>query len=146
MAKNDGDETLDKLFSELNKEIGDFSAAELQEKQEQRQKQLESKYKLSSFPTKMKCTQAFDELVECYSLGGQLRNIYRYGEMSNCQEQRKKAKFCIFNKLNSEEVQQERVAKFYMEKLARQKLEKGSSEDIWSVRKQRVDHPFAEEE
>lgn len=75
----------------------------------------------------MNCTEAFDQLVACYSLGGQIRNYYRYGEMSDCVQKFDKLKFCLFN---SDPIKiQEWYAKNFDEKGNR-----GSSEDVWELR------------
>lgn len=102
-------------------------------------------YKLSSFPTEMSCTDAFNELVACYSVGGQMRHIYRYGGISYCKDPWKKLKFCMRMKTSvttSPEDEAKKVALYYMEKLAQQKKEGGSSEDIWKVRTVPIKDPF----
>ncbi|KAF5093421.1 hypothetical protein D0Z03_002423 [Geotrichum reessii] len=102
-------------------------------------------YKLSSFPTEMSCTDAFNDLVACYSVGGQMRHIYRYGGISYCHEPWKKLKFCLRMKTSvttSPEDEAKKVAFYYMEKLAKQKKEGGSSEDIWKVRTVPIKNPF----
>jgi hypothetical protein len=102
-------------------------------------------YKLSSFPTEMSCTEAFNDLVACYSIGGQMRHIYRYGGISYCHDPWKKLKFCLRMKTSvttSPEDEAKKVALYYMEKLAQQKKEGGSSEDIWKVRTVPIKNPF----
>jgi hypothetical protein len=102
-------------------------------------------YKLTSYPTAMSCTQAFNELYSCYSIGGQFRNVYRYGEMNNCLNQRQKFKFCMFTKLSSKQQQEIKIAGFYKQQLAQKKMN-GSSEDIWTIRKNTLSNPFSEEQ
>jgi hypothetical protein len=103
-------------------------------------------YSLTSFPTEMSCTQAFDELYACYSIGGQFRNLYRYGEMNNCKEKREKMKFCLFVKLNGEEEKKRQIAEFYKRDLAKKQSQHGSSENVWSRRREPLPpKPFLEE-
>lgn len=134
---NDND--LDAIINEISKEIG--NPAEYTKTVQKSLDRLDQ----TQFPTEMKCSQAFDELVECYSIGGQLRHVYRYGGMDMCQDKRSKLKFCLFTKLASKEEQRKRISKYYMERLARQKLENGSSEDIWTARTEPVYKPFRED-
>ncbi|ODQ58933.1 hypothetical protein WICANDRAFT_32355, partial [Wickerhamomyces anomalus NRRL Y-366-8] len=77
--------------------------------------------------TTMSCTEAFDQLVACYSLGGQIRHYYRYGEMNDCVSQFSKFKFCL---TNSDPV---KIQQFYKETLDKKK-DTGSSEDVWELR------------
>lgn len=100
----------------------------------------------SSFPTEMSCTQAFNDLVACYSIGGQMRHMYRYGTISYCLDKREKFKFCILVKGNTAEEKKKKIARFYKERLAAQKLKMGSSEDVWTVRRTKVEKPFVEHE
>jgi len=75
----------------------------------------------------MSCTEAFDQLTGCYSLGGQVRHYYRYGEMNDCVKQFEKFKFCL---MTSDPV---KIQQYYKETLDAKKA-KGSSEDIWELR------------
>lgn len=132
------DDSLDELLKELNTEINApvNSTAPTPEAKD-------NYYQLSSFPTEMACAQAFDEMVACYSIGGQVRHIYRYGGISYCNDRWSKMKFCLKLKAVWDENERaKRVAKYYMEQLAKQKKEKGSSEDIWSVRTVPISNPF----
>ncbi|CAN6637128.1 hypothetical protein TRVA0_016S01046 [Trichomonascus vanleenenianus] len=102
-------------------------------------------YHLTSFPTEMSCSQAFDELYQCYSVGGQFRNIYRNGEMNACKDKRAKMLFCLRAKLDDVETQKVKIAQFYKEQLARKKATHGSSEDVWTRRTTPLSKPFLEE-
>ncbi|KAK9454660.1 hypothetical protein V1511DRAFT_358321 [Dipodascopsis uninucleata] len=86
----------------------------------------------------MSCTQQFDEMVKCYGVGGQLRHVYRYGTIRDCNDRWKMFKFCIGTRLDPIDVRKKRIQQFYKDKLSKQ-LEGGSSEDIWSIRNER--HP-----
>lgn len=75
----------------------------------------------------MSCTEAFDQLTSCYSLGGQLRNYYRYGQMNDCVKEFSKFKFCLFNS------DPETIRQFHKDSL-QELRSKGSSEDVWELR------------
>ncbi len=90
--------------------------------------------KLSEFPKEMSCLTAMDELLECMSMGGQIRNYYRYGDFTMCDKQTKKLDFCIRNKGKPNEVKEENVQRYYKDRLI-EKLKRGSSEDVWESRK-----------
>lgn len=75
----------------------------------------------------MSCTEAFDQLTACYSVGGQLRNYYRFGQLNDCVTEFDKFKFCLFNK-DPVKVQQ------YYKSVLDQKKSMGSSEDVWQLR------------
>jgi hypothetical protein len=137
-------EGLDELLKELSAEINNNGGDLLDPQEIDKTRQDLEKYQLSSFPTTMSCVQAFDELVDCYSIGGQVRHVYRYGHMNNCLDKRNKVKFCLVTKLAGADEQKKRIATYYMEKLAKQKLERGSSEDVWKPRTEPVHRPFSE--
>ncbi|GME81353.1 unnamed protein product [Ambrosiozyma monospora] len=88
---------------------------------------------LELFPSEMSCLTAMDEVMECMSLGGQVRHYYRYGDFSMCDEQSEKVNFCFSNSLKSE-VKSRNIQEFYKKQLV-EKLKRGSSEDIWESRK-----------
>ncbi|ESW97515.1 hypothetical protein HPODL_01612 [Ogataea parapolymorpha DL-1] len=88
---------------------------------------------LDKFPKEMSCLTAMDELMECMSLGGQVRNYYRYGDLSMCEKQNEKLNFCFSNSLNAGEIKEKNIQEFYKNRLVEQ-LKRGSSEDIWEVR------------
>jgi hypothetical protein len=100
----------------------------------------------SSFPTTMSCSQAFNELVGCYSIGGQMRHYYRYGSVSQCSDKREKFRFCLSSKLKTGKEQEAVISRYYREKLAEKRLTVGSSEDVWTARKTKVHKPFIEHE
>lgn len=142
--ENNADSNLDDSLNELLKELnGELNGSSDKSTSSSSSDPSQNFYKLSSFPTEMSCSQAFDELVACYSIGGQFRHVYRYGGISYCNDRWAKAKFCLKMKAVWDENERaKRVAKYHMEKLAKQKKEGGSSEDIWSVRTVPVSNPF----
>ncbi|CCC66597.1 hypothetical protein NCAS_0A00370 [Naumovozyma castellii] len=83
----------------------------------------------SEYPCTMSCLDAFDQLTACYSLGGQFRNYYRYGEYNSCTKQLAKLKFCIVNSNDPVKVQQ-----WYKEQAEFNSKFRGSSDDIWEER------------
>ncbi|SCU95598.1 LAFA_0G01178g1_1 [Lachancea sp. 'fantastica'] len=84
----------------------------------------------TKYPSTMSCTEAFDQLSACYSVGGQFRNYYRFGDFNACTKQLEKFKFCILHGTDPVEIQR------WYQKQAEQNAENcGSSEDIWQERK-----------
>lgn len=112
---------------------------------------------VSSFPTDISVLSAFDDVLLCFALGGQVRNYYRYGTYTTCLAQREKFWFAMWNgsisesEINVESVAQnprelerrQKVQQFYKEKLFNKKLG-GSSEDVWDARSQLLASPFKE--
>lgn len=112
---------------------------------------------ISSFPSDMSVLSAFDDVLLCFALGGQVRNYYRYGTYTTCQEQREKLWFAMWHgSVSEKEMDIDRVAQdprelerrkkvqeFYKQKLLEKKLH-GSSEDIWDERSTLLNRPFKE--
>ncbi|ODV97725.1 hypothetical protein PACTADRAFT_230 [Pachysolen tannophilus NRRL Y-2460] len=102
-------------------------------KRDRKSKQIEDS-SLDKFPKEMSCLTAMDELLQCFSAGGQLRNYYRYGDFSLCERHYDKLKFCMkVNLLPSESEKEYKIANYYKERLIKDS-KKGSSEDIWDAR------------
>lgn len=101
----------------------------LRDKASERAESLE----LHKFPKEMSCMTALDELMQCMSLGGQIRNYYRYGDFTLCDKQSEKLNFCFSNSLNMQDVKEVNVQEFYKKRLVEQ-LKRGSSEDVWESR------------
>lgn len=111
--------------------------------------------KLSAFPSTMLVTTAFDELFQCFSVGGQVKNYYRYGELLYCQKQREKLWFAIKHgsyftekpitetSSISEIENAEKIQEFYKKRHIEEKA-KGSSEDVWDPREIPLNKPFKE--
>lgn len=138
------DTSLEELLRELNSELdgaptqGSTAASAASDKK--------AHYTMSSFPTEMSCSQAFDQLVACYSIGGQVRHVYRHGGISYCDGRWAKLRFCLQMKaVWDEEEKAKRVSRFYMQKLAEKKKQVGSSEDVWAVRTVPILNPFKDD-
>lgn len=110
---------------------------------------------LSSFPKSISILTAFDELFECFSIGGQIRNYYRYGSLDSCIDQREKFWFAMKHgnlygetKITEDsDVKQidnaNKVQEFFKTRLIKMKAT-GSSEDIWDARSKPLNNPFKE--
>ncbi|CUM62698.1 uncharacterized protein PRCAT00000254001 [Priceomyces carsonii] len=123
--------------------------------QERRQKitQLIHENNISSFPDSLSVFSALDELIGCFSLGGQLKSYYRYGSYDNCARQREKFWFAVKNgalyqldtdvgKLSEAEInKRKKIQDFYKRRLIEDKA-KGSSEDVWDIRQTLLNRPF----
>lgn len=111
---------------------------------------------LTSFPSTLLVSTAFDELFQCFSVGGQVKNYYRYGKLSYCEKQREKLWFAMRhgqfmegktiteNSSLGELESAKKVQEFYKKQLMETKAH-GSSEDIWNVRKEKLVQPFKED-
>ncbi|CCK70698.1 Emi1p KNAG_0F00260 [Huiozyma naganishii CBS 8797] len=84
---------------------------------------------MSKYPTVMSCMEAFDELTSCYSIGGQFRSYYRYGEFNPCQKQLEKLNFCMLHGRNPVKVQE-----WYRARIEENNKLKGSSDAVWKER------------
>ncbi|AET37305.1 Emi1p Ecym_1047 [Eremothecium cymbalariae DBVPG len=81
------------------------------------------------YPTQMSCMEAFDQLTECYSIGGLVRHYYRFGELNSCAKEMEKLKFCLM--YGSDPI---KVQKWYRDEVETNRRTKGTSDDIWKVR------------
>lgn len=113
---------------------------------------------VSSFPSDLSLMSAFDDVLMCFSLGGQIKNIYRYGSYTTCEAQRKKVWFAIWNGSFSEKEmdveklaadsreleRRQKIQEFYKQTLLDKKAQ-GLSEDIWDERKELLTKPFMEQ-
>lgn len=95
---------------------------------------------LSLIPTTMSCVQTFDLAYKCSSLGGQLRNVYRYGEMRSCSDWWAQWRFCMRTKAMSEEQRRLSIRQWNLEKAARQRMG-NNSEMVWQLRQGADDVP-----
>ncbi|OUT20686.1 hypothetical protein CAS74_004352 [Pichia kudriavzevii] len=96
----------------INNVLSDFKGSEMRSKASDRVESLE----LNKFPV-------------C----GQIRNYYRYGDLTLCDKQSEKLNFCFSNSLKTEDQKRINVQEFYKNRLVEQ-LKRGSSEDIWESR------------
>lgn len=143
--EEDIDNSLNELLKELNQELESTSRPPQTPFSSTNQQPSTRKehYTLSSFPTEMSCAQAFEQMVSCYSLGGQIRHMYRYGSISYCEGRWAKLRFCLQTKaVWDPELKSKKIAQYYMQKLAEKRKVMGSSEDVWEVRKVPVKDPF----
>lgn len=97
----------------------------------------------TAYSTSMSCTQAFDQILKCYSLGGLVRDYYRYGTAANCGEKIEKWKFCIKSKMMSN--REEAVRGYYITQAAKRAQHNNSSESVWRSRATAVVDPFRED-
>lgn len=138
------DSSLDDLLKDLKDAVGDIEepAKPLRESSSNAGR-LEMPD--TTYPTEMNCSQVFDQLLKCYSLGGQIRNYYRYGEISYCLEKRSKLKFCLGTKLMSEEDRREKIRHWHIKQLAEQQAKRQTSEVVWKSREEPFRLPFRED-
>mgnify|MGYP001356835285 CR=1 FL=1 len=78
----------------------------------------------TKYPSTMKCMEAFDQLTVCYSVGGQFRNYYRYGEFNACQKP--------LAKLNGKDPV--KVQEWHKDQIEYNKAHRGTSDDVWQER------------
>ncbi|KAK6340989.1 hypothetical protein TWF696_009301 [Orbilia brochopaga] len=103
----------------------------------------DSNFQDTLYPTTMSCREAFDELYFCYSLGGQFKNLYRYGAYRECADKSADFWFCMRTKMYGPVAKKEMIVKYHKEKEA-QKYKRGpSSEDVWRVRTEPLTGLFA---
>ncbi|AOA65092.1 Early meiotic induction protein [Komagataella phaffii CBS 7435] len=88
---------------------------------------------LGKFPKEMSCVTAMDELFQCFSLGGQIRNFYQYGDFTMCERQSSKLRFCLTITGKSSDERERMIQRFYRDRLVDDKR-RGSSEDVWDQR------------
>lgn len=138
MAKDD----LDDILKEVSAAIGDVNAPLPDEQLVQKKKKSADG---TAFPTEMRCGQVFDQLLKCYSIGGQIRHYYRHGELSYCTDKKEQLMFCLKSKLNTEETRKEKVSQWYKERLAQQMAQRQTSEQVWSSRPEPLRRPFRED-
>ncbi|CDH48250.1 predicted protein [Lichtheimia corymbifera JMRC:FSU:9682] len=82
---------------------------------------------------KCSVSQTFDAVWNCYTLGAQALNYYRYGEKKDCSEKWEDFKFCLTTKTKSNEVADRMIRKREEEK-AMEKKRLRSSEEVWELR------------
>ncbi|ODQ66901.1 hypothetical protein NADFUDRAFT_14390, partial [Nadsonia fulvescens var. elongata DSM 6958] len=96
----------------------------------------------SQYPVEMSCYRAFEELIGCYSIGGQFRHAWRYGGLGLCEDKQDRWTFCIKQSFSSEAEKARQVQNWYKQKLARDMATKGSSESVWASRSEPLHKPF----
>lgn len=133
---SEGD-NLDEIFKDVKDALGPLDV-------ETPAKPAKKHHDNTTFPTDMNCSQVFDQLLKCYSIGGQIRNYYRYGEINYCQDKRAKLKFCLSAKLKGEEARKEAIRDWYIKQLGEQQAKHQTSEFVWSSREVPLRMPFKE--
>lgn len=94
------------------------------------------------YPRTMSCRQQFDQAFYCQSLGGKFNDIYRYGHLNSCSEQWGAFWFCMRTRTLPDKEKTEAIKNFYKDRDERRKEERGSSEDVWEIRKVAVPRAF----
>ncbi|CAG8504053.1 9580_t:CDS:2 [Ambispora gerdemannii] len=84
-------------------------------------------------------TQSFDAIMNCWSMGSQIRNRYRYGENKDCSEKWQDFKFCFRVKKEDEEGRKRLLQERQREKDAKKAKEKNSL-DIWELREKPLEN------
>ncbi|KAK6465270.1 hypothetical protein DFJ63DRAFT_332702 [Scheffersomyces coipomensis] len=148
--KEEGNEELDQIWS-----LFQDSPEEIKERRKNITQVLQENT-TQVFPTQMSIMSAADDLVACFSLGGQVKNYYRFGTYDMCQKQREKLWFAIthgtlldsndknedIEKLTAKElVARNDIQQYYKKRLLEDKAI-GSSEDVWDQRKEPLSNPF----
>lgn len=68
-------------------------------------------------------------MTVCYSVGGQFRSYYRYGEFDACQKPLAKLKFCLMHGRDPVKVQE-----WHKQQIEYNKSHRGTSDDVWKER------------
>ncbi|KAI9365754.1 hypothetical protein BD770DRAFT_336247 [Pilaira anomala] len=105
---HDGDIDSKALFAEIEKEkVGDYQTCS--------------------------ASQAFDAVFQCYTLGSQAINYYRYGSKKDCSGKWEDFTFCLKTKTKSSEVADAMIRERQADKEAK-KMKGRNSEEIWEAR------------
>lgn len=111
----------------------------------QRAEQLQILEDKIGLPQQLTVMTAFDELLACFAIGGQVKNYYRYGTYTNCEDQREKFWFALGNGMYSElprkvsemdlkQLERKlKIHEFYVKRLEKTR-KRGSCEDVWKLR------------
>ncbi|GAA5874364.1 hypothetical protein JCM3774_005017 [Rhodotorula dairenensis] len=89
------------------------------------------------------CLTLFDQFFLCYSLGSQIKSVYRHGTPRDCMPKFEDFKFCMSIKGVSNERRDELWVRRRAEWWARRRLGK-SSEDVWNARRDVYTDPLEE--
>ncbi|CDS03759.1 hypothetical protein LRAMOSA01160 [Lichtheimia ramosa] len=82
---------------------------------------------------KCSASQTFDAVWNCYTLGAQALNYYRYGEKKDCTQKWEDFKFCLTTKTKSNEIADRMIREREQEKAMAKKRSR-SSEEVWELR------------
>ena len=99
---------------------------------------------IDPYPSELSCRALFDAAYFCQLPGGQFVNVYRYGSLRNCSEAWSNFWFCMRTNRGfmTDEERRERVREYYRKKEDRLRG-KGSSEDVWEARREKVEGAFS---
>lgn len=128
------DDVAEEEFSALLKALHDEDPA--------RKEATPQNFQDTLYPTTMSCREAFDELYFCYSLGGQFKNLYRYGTYRQCEDKSSDFWFCMKTKMYGPNTKKEMIVKYHREKEAEKYKRGPSSEDVWKVRTEPLEGQF----
>ncbi|KAH1871667.1 hypothetical protein KXV51_006990 [Aspergillus fumigatus] len=95
----------------------------------------------SLYPDSMSCRSAFDYAFFCQSFGGQFVNVYRYGELRSCSEHWDNFWLCMKARGMAVEERKKVIRDHYRKKAIKYKTGP-SSEDVWDLRREPVQHAF----
>ncbi|KAH3519846.1 hypothetical protein KXV55_006890 [Aspergillus fumigatus] len=95
----------------------------------------------SLYPDSMSCRSAFDYAFFCQSFGGQFVNVYRYGELRSCSEHWDNFWLCMKARGMADEERKKVIRDHYRKKAIKYKTGP-SSEDVWDLRREPVQHAF----
>ncbi|GFF51984.1 uncharacterized protein C227.17c [Aspergillus udagawae] len=95
----------------------------------------------SLYPDTMSCRSAFDYAFFCQSFGGQFVNVYRYGELRSCSEHWDNFWLCMKARGMADEERKKVIRDHYRKKAVKYKTGP-SSEDVWDLRREPVQHAF----
>ncbi|KAF9529401.1 hypothetical protein CPB83DRAFT_812229 [Crepidotus variabilis] len=79
------------------------------------------------------CVTLFDEYLACNVIRTQVKNIYRYGERTKCDEKFGEFKYCLTTKMMHPEERREAWIRRRAEWWANRRLGQ-SSENVWDIR------------
>ena len=96
----------------------------------------------SLYDSNMSCSQCWDLAYQCNGMGGQLRNVYRYGGLRSCHEWWAQWRFCMRTKAMSEDTRRVKIREWNQKKALKYKMGR-SSEDVWETRDEAVEKPFS---
>ncbi|PVU99824.1 hypothetical protein BB559_000385 [Furculomyces boomerangus] len=82
-----------------------------------------------------KVREAIDQLFYCWTVGKQVKNIYRYGKKMDCDKYWEKLRLCSKIKLYSEE-DRKKALYDYKEKTTQKKLSEPNVFDVWEKRRE----------
>ncbi|PVU92993.1 hypothetical protein BB561_003505 [Smittium simulii] len=86
-----------------------------------------------------KTSEALDQLFYCWTLGKQVKNVYRYGSKKDCSKYWEKVKLCSKIKLMSDENKTAAI-KAHLDKNKQETLSQPNLLDIWTERSSKLEN------